>query len=479
MGIYRTNNPTEFNAVDGIVIDETAPPASISGVQSNIAILVGQFERGPATLEEPGSTGNLLEQYGPTLTTGKRALANKRFARLKIVRVIASDAVAATLTVDDGATTDILKFDAKDKGAYGNNLQVLIEASSGTGKKYTFSDTTAGSIIADEVYDGIVVTDIDSSTFAGSKLINVTVLDTSAEPADQVATALASGAEGTIADTDYETAIAAAAEEGAGNFLFLDDYNATRSGYLKVHAAATQDKMVLICGGEDDAVSAAITDVDNYRDTDGRIIYAYPYVQTTIAGAKSFENPCSFYASLLSQTSPHIDPAFAGNAGFLAGIEKLKLTLSRADYIQMKEAGISAFEIDRNIGPKVKSGIVTQIVNSSKVMIHRRRMADYLTDSTAQFLVNYQNAVNSSSNRAEVKGAMLDFIRDQEIAGILPGDDEVQTGSAKLVDTESLNTDSSIAQGFFKILWKQRIFSSMRFIVLQAEIGESVVVTDV
>jgi hypothetical protein len=54
----------------------------------------------------------------------------------------------------------------------------------------------------------------------------------------------------------------------------------------------------------------------------------------------------------------------------------------------------------------------------------------------------------------------------------------VKTGKAKLVDTESFNTDASIAAGFFKILWRQRIFSSMRYIVLQAEIGESVVVTE-
>lgn len=479
MGIYRTNNPTEFNAVDGIVIDESAPPPSVVGVGTNVAILVGQFERGPSTLEEPGSAGNLLEQYGALLTTGRRALANKRFARLKIVRAIASDAVKGTLTVDDGTATDILKFDAKDLGLYGNSLTVLIEASSGSGKKYTFSDGNAGSIIEDEVYDGIVVTEIDAATFAGSKLIDVTVLATSAEPADQVATALAAGSNGTIADTDYETAIAQAAGEGAGQILFLDAYNSTRSGYLKVHASLTQDKMVLVTGAETDDVATAVADAANYRDTDGRIIYAYPHVQTTIAGAASFEQPCSFYASLFSQISPHVDPAYAGNAGFLAGIEKLKLTLSRADYIQLKAAGISAFEIDRSVGPKIKSGIVTQIVNSSKVMVHRRRMADFLTDSIGIFLVNYQNGVNSKANRDEPKGAILDFVRDQEIAGVLPSDEEVQDGVAKLVDTDSLNTNSSIAAGFFKILYKQRIFSSMRYIVLQAEIGESVVVTEV
>ena len=51
MGIYRTNNPAEFNAVDGIVIDESAPPADIVGVGTGVALLVGQFERGPVDLQ--------------------------------------------------------------------------------------------------------------------------------------------------------------------------------------------------------------------------------------------------------------------------------------------------------------------------------------------------------------------------------------------------------------------------------------------
>ena len=479
MGIYRTNNPTEYNAVDGIVIDERAPAPSITGVQSNIAILVGQFERGPTTLNEPGSVGNLNEQYGAALTSGREALLNKKFARLKLIRVVASDAVLATYNALETATP-ILQFDAKQgKGAYGNNIQVKIEASvAGSGNKYTFHDNNPGAVIADEVFDGIEVANIDASTFAASKLVTVTVLATSAEPDAIAFTSLASGADGTIVDTDYETAIAEASAEGSGNFLGLDAYNAVRNGYLKTHAANTQDKMVVLAGIETADVSATETDAALYRDTEGRIIYSYPWVQTTVNGASKFVQPAPFMLSLLSQTSPHVDPAFAGNSGFLPGIEKLKLTLNRANYIALKEAGVAAFEIDADVGPKIKSGIVTQILSSSKVMIHRRRMADFLTDSIGKFLKNYQNAVNSKANRDLVKGSILDFVRLQEDATVLPKDEEVNGGAAKLVDTDSLNTDSAVAQGFFKILYKQRIYSSMRFIVLQAEIGESVVVTD-
>jgi hypothetical protein len=105
-------------------------------------------------------------------------------------------------------------------------------------------------------------------------------------------------------------------------------------------------------------------------------------------------------------------------------------------------------------------------------------MADYLTNSIGFFLKNYQNAPNTAAKRRESKAAITawddQLIRD----GILPSDAEVQSGLARLIDVESLNTDLSVGQGFFKILYKRRIYSSMRFIVLQAEIGETVVVTE-
>lgn len=603
MSIFRTNDPTQFDDVDGIIIDETAPPANIQGVSTNTAILVGQFQRGPAGLTEIGSIGEFHEIYGKSSYLGNIQLKNKKFGRLKISRAMAAAAakaaytfgggtgnafetftvttvadvsgslnnkyflfetlsaagvktlrylwlnvnslgvdpapagrtghvvalatnatanqvasaiqavlaavtglgatvltnvVTATLTVKgditdptdfntgftivstlQGNEVDKITFTAKDKGVYGNNIKITITDGGVQGKKYYIEDTNTDAVIAPEVYDNILIASIVASTFAGSKLVDVAVIATGSEPFNVSQVALAGGADGSIADSDYQTAIDYAAVEGAGNILFLDENNAARNVMLKQHAADTQDKMVIVSGPEVQTRAAAVTDAALYRDTDGRIIYAYPWIQTQIGGVNVFTNPAAWYASVISQTGPHIDPAFAGNAAFLQGIGALKNTaLSRNDYIALKDAGVSAFELDTDLGFKIKSGITTQILNSSKVTVLRRRMADYLTNSVALFLKNYQNEVNSLEKRSEVKGQMLDFIQRQEQAGILPSDKDVKEGKAKLVDTESLNTDSTIALGFFKILWKQRIFSSMRYIVLQAEIGESVVVTE-
>ena len=278
MGIYRSTDPTTWDDVDGIVINESAPAPNVAGVAANIGILVAQSERGLGELTEIGSIGELFEQYGKSDTRGlNKSLKNKKFGRLRVVRVIPTSSVVAEETFDDGGGTpvDIVKSKAKQgKGAYGNAIQVKIENGSSSGKKYTIKDTTSGSVMLQEVYDNVVIAEL-AAKFADSKLVDAVVLATSANPANVAFTALAGGSDGSVVDADYEAAIAKCAVEGAGNFLFLDEYNSARNGYLELHAAETQDKMVILCGQESDSVSAAIADVANYRDVDGRIIYAY------------------------------------------------------------------------------------------------------------------------------------------------------------------------------------------------------------
>lgn len=485
MGVYSSTNPLDWTALDGIYVDDTSPPPSVTGVPANTAILVGQFERGSPNVQSVGSNGVLYQLYGNNSAfSGIQALLNKKFGLLKVVRVVAASGAAPaakTFTYTTGPVS-IITFTALWTGAYGNNIQVTIAAGTSQGSKYTIHDANPGAVWPDEVYDNVLITAV-GSTFAGSNLITATVVASSHEPSAAAATNLTSGSDGSIADTDYQTAIQAQTQaSGVGNILFLDSYSSTRNGYLKASMAATTDKMCLVTGQAGDSVATAVTDVANCRDTDGRLIYAFPYVYTTISGHSTEVNPCSFYASLLSQIAPNIDPAYAANDQYLTGIDSISLALQRSDYIALMNAGISAFELDPDLGVKVKSGVVTQIVDSSKIMIFRRRMADYIIQSLTKFLKNYQNAPNSAQNQTAVNSAMVSFNTLLEgpagQAGIVPKNSEVSTGKASLIDTKSLNTDDSIAAGLFKILYKRRIYSSMRFIVLQTDIGESVVVTE-
>lgn len=475
MAIFRSTDPTTFDDIDQVVINETAPPKSISGIASNIAILVGRFQRGPASkLIEIGSKAELLELYGPD---GHDDLRNKRFGRLRLVRVIAvTGSAKSTVNLDDGVTTDILQFDALFEGAYGDNLQVKVEAGTDSGKKYTFHDNNPGAVLADEVFDNIVVTDIDSQTFLSSKLMAVTVLATSAEPADVAFTNLASGSDGTEADSDYEPALAVLEEEGSGNIVWADKQSSTVKDALEQHVANMPDKIAIIAPDSSAVDQAtAITEVANYR-TD-RMIYSYPYLRTRLSGVETVQAPASWYASVLSQLGPQVDPATVDAVDFTGGIIALEDTITRANHINLKDNGISAWEFDSDFGFKIKSGVVASLV-SGKTQVLRRRMADFLTNSIGKFLKQYQNKVNSKAQRDLVKAAITNFDKRLENEGILPGSADVSNGSPVLIDTDSLNSNDSIALGFFKILYRRRIFSAMRFIVLQAEIGQGVLITE-
>jgi hypothetical protein len=457
MAIYRSTDPTTWDDVDQVVIAEVSPPQSISGVATNIAILVGRFERGPAnTLHEIGSTGELHELYGNSTFSGNQELKNKRFGRLKLIRVI--------------------NFKAKYLGAYGDNIQVKIEDGSVSGKKYTVHDSSTIPSNIDEVYDNLAITDIDAATFAGSKMVDVTVLATTEEPTNIVYTNLTGGSDGTTADSDYETALIAAEQEQAGNMVWADKQSSTVKNALEQHVLNAPDKIAIIAPDDDTVDEAAsITEVAGYRSD--RIIYSYPYIKTQISGVDTLQSPCSWYASIMSQMAPHKDPASVEAVAYTAGILELNNVLSRADYINFKDAGISAFEFDPDYGFKVKTGCLTTLT-AGLTQVLRRRMTDFLTNSIGRFLKGYQNKVNSKPNRDLAKAAILNFDKRLENEGILPNQNDVKSGLPVLVDTESLNTDDLVAQGYFKILYRRRIYSSMRYIVLLAEIGEGVLVKE-
>lgn len=483
--IYRSNNPADYDDVDGIVVDESAPAPSIAGVAANVAILVGQFERGPDNeLTSIGSTAALHELFGKGFS-GNNELKQRKFGRLKVIRAVAAAAAKGTKTFQDSTPANSITFEALYKGAYGNGIKVTIETGTASGKKYTIEDTGTNAVLLPEIYDNIVVTGKTQAQldaiFGASKLVKAVSVPAVAEPANATATALASGSDGTIADGDYEDAIEVAKQLKAGNILWLDSYNATKRGYLKQHVLDSPDKMVVL--GMDDETeddADAITAAGLNRDTEGRIILAFNHIEIQDGASKVWTSAASWIASILSNTSPHIDPGWTQNVKFTTAGLRVKYAMDRAKYIALKEAGIAAFEQDPDLagsGICLVSGITT-CLTATKVMILRRRMADYLTDSIALYLKNFKGAPNTAANRRDVKGAIVSWDDSQIRAGILPGDADVQSGSPRMIDTESLNTNDMIAAGFFKIIFKRRIFSSMRYIVLVAEIGESVIVTE-
>src|SRR5687768_4935011 len=94
--MFRSTDPAVWDDVDGIIVNESAPAPNIAGVAANVAIIAGVTQRGPTALTEVGSIGEFHEVYGKDSTLGVNiALKNKKFGRLKVLRVVDPTAVTA------------------------------------------------------------------------------------------------------------------------------------------------------------------------------------------------------------------------------------------------------------------------------------------------------------------------------------------------------------------------------------------------
>ena len=105
-------------------------------------------------------------------------------------------------------------------------------------------------------------------------------------------------------------------------------------------------------------------------------------------------------------------------------------------------------------------------------------MNDFLVTSLSRFLKNYQNHPNSMLNRASIKSAIQAFDDGLVKDKVLPTESDAGV-AVLLIQTEGTTTPTEQAEGIQKIVYKRRIFSEMRFIVLETTVGESVTAENV
>lgn len=224
-----------------------------------------------------------------------------------------------------------------------------------------------------------------------------------------------------------------------------------------------------------------------------RVVYTWPGVRTevreaigqpirTAAGGTTIdgildEGASSWYASLLSVLAPERNPGQASApvpevfAGIL-GLQRNAPALSMQHYIQMRDRGVSGFRIDKKAGPIIQSGITSSLANGEK-NLNRRRMADFIQDSIAERLVELSKELSTEQFRDAAAGEVEAFLLEL----LSPGAASGQRIAAYQVDDRSGNTPEAAARGIHVIISRVRTLNTADFIVLQTEIGESVVVT--
>jgi len=512
--VYFTSNPAEFTQVEGLYVVEKDPPGFIQGADLGATGIAGICVRGPSTVQWISSTARFLEVYGGRdrgsggALVGEvwRSLLNKRFGSLYIRRVIATDADTGHVHVEegvDGAGTEVLKVAASSPGDWAADVGWKVEdASDGDANHFnlvvrylgetvtyenlnikTASDDNLAEVIGDDVANWVTVTKLAD----GRPANNSTVTETdfvAARDADDFVQIAAIGAayttnvgdDGTAVSADYISAITDLAYTPGPYCCFVAgasvDQNAL-NGTLVTLAPLVADKAFLTWSGTHGQVVA--TESAN-KGTDittasGRIWWCFnsAYTLDPETGLEIQVPPHEWMAGICSQTDVDVHPGDRANAQYCAGIRRLaNETLTRADLVALRAAGISTLEKLPDGAFLFRSAVVTD-TTTGKTEIARRRSADYLILSASDRLRYYVKSKNTLENRAQMAGELVAFSNALKDASRIIEDFAID---------QSMNTDASRGQGIEKIRWDVRLIGHMLHLILESTIGTTVTIEE-
>ena len=223
-----------------------------------------------------------------------------------------------------------------------------------------------------------------------------------------------------------------------------------------------------------------------------RLVYAWPGERTYVPEALNFRLKTADgmttadgildmrtdfrVASIISNLAPERNPAqtaepiptlMSSVLAFQRGVSGLGLN----EYTALRAAGVMALRLDRTSGPIFQSGITTSLISGEK-NINRRRMADFIEDSLAERLVSFSKLPLTQRLKDAAVGEARAFMNEL----LSPNNTAAQRIDAFQVDGVSGNTPALEAKGIYVIIVRVRLTPTADFIVLQAEIGENVVI---
>jgi hypothetical protein len=514
-----TSNPSEFTRLEGLYIFEQNPPGFIRGVNLGTVGIFGRCVRGPVdTPVTITSESRFREVFGGRDLTADgsggaiigdvwRDLLNKPFGTLVVVRAaLAADATASfnQEDTDGGAGAEIISIAATSPGLWGNNVFFRVEdATDGDANKFNLVirylgatttyenlNTQAGSdnllaTIGDDLANHVVVTKLNdgrplnTDSHTGAYLA---ALDTGAIGGYMaLGTVVASftsvaGTTGTLTAADYTgtdraldqikefKGVSAVLCSEADTEATVDSVNTA----MITAAAASSDRIFLLWSGNHaDSVATVIADVGAFTRND-RVVFCFnsPKTLDPETGTLIEVPPHSWMASIFSQTDVDIHPGEEATKSYTAGISELRNeSITRGDYILLREAGIAALERDE--GFLFVSGVTIDLT-PGLTEITRRRSADFLQLSASGRLKFFVKKKNLAETRRVMGGEIISFSTQ------LQSDQRVVEEFE--VDQESVNTEAQRAQGLEFILWRVKLIGHILHLVLKTEIGTGVTI---
>jgi hypothetical protein len=478
----------------GINIFEQSPPQNISGVKTNVAGCVGAFPWGPTTMQTVTSWQQLFDLYCPSYFDAAdtypalKAFLSKKFpGGLKMVRAVASDAVLGTMDYDDEDATESVTVVAKYLGLLGNSVLVEWAANADTAANRdaivsigtAYSERYENVVVA----AGLVVTDPGDPFVTFSKHASCVKV-----PEVAAALALASGSDGTLAGADLvgsavsNVGIRKFYDENISiNALFVadlgDDDTLIDAVNVGLFAYVGEDKgLAVLMTKYDQTVAEAIVDVASYNDD--RCVYPFPlakcknFYDTNLTEIEVQGGP--WVAAAIVQNDPWQAPGGAASVEALKGITALEeVSITRTNYESLNTAGIAPFFMSTALGGAIVRRAVTTATDGTRIF--RRRLTDYLTESIAAYLERFVEYPIDLDLDAQTLGNYTKTEVDA-VTTFLENEKQAQHAKDYGIDPFSANTEAGIDAGRWVLAIQVETFSMQEEIVLQAEVGETVVV---
>jgi len=497
--VYFTANASDYTQLEGLYITEKDPPGFVTGVSLNAVGIIGVTTRGPTTVTQVDSAARFVEIFGgrdygsggTLINKIWKDIINKPFGTMYIKRVAASDAVAGAKAFAAASATAAITVTATSVGQWSTSANggpkiTIANATNGDSDYFNLTVSYQGSATT---YENIVTTstatDDDVAAIIGDDdgtLISVTITN-NVRPANAASTALSSGSDGTLASADFTSALTAIANTEGPKIIFCADVatsQANLNAQIVTDAATVSDKIFVTWAGVHGQTPAAEASTVGTQITtrSDRIVWCYnsPYTIDPTTGTQIQVSPAPWMAAILSQTDVDTHPGSADNVTHTAGIRKLTNTsLSRANLITLRDAGICAFE-KLPEGFVFRSGVTTNLT-SGLTEITRRRMTDYIQLSLANRLRYYVKRKNTTANRAAVRADIENFLTSLAIRDRIV--DTLSDGSpAFAIDQDGVNNANTRAQGIENVFLQVKLINHILSLALLTEIGTTVSITE-
>jgi len=438
----------------GVYVQETLNPiAPVVGPNSDsVGAFIGTNDRGPTTPTLVTSWSDYVNKFGSWNTAASNDLALGVYmfftnggSRAYVKRVLGTGAVTAVRTLVDRAGTPLntLRINAKNEGAWGNNLNITITDSSSTGRfdlSVYYGGSTDAFLVERFTDLSMVSTDnryapsvINSSLYVTATDLLSATAGANKNPALITNQPLTTGANGGSVSTITNYSSFDVIKQSL--VLNVPGYTDATTVNAALSYADGRDDVFVVIDGADDTVANQITLANSYTSSSYGAVY-YPRLAiadptATVgspAGLIKVVGAGAAVVGLMAATdaSRGVFKAPAGLQARLAGAVNVpSLTNAELDSLNSNAAAVNAIKFISGSGIVVmgsrtlKAGYVDKYVPVRRTLIYLRKS---LTDLTEFAIFEPNDPTLWRRVDASVSGFLTNFWSQGGLRGATPSE---------------------------------------------------------